>query len=210
MRAPPAHRQALLIAVGALTLGGLAAPAPAPAADAPQTAGSLPIERVIAAVRCNLDEALAATAKAHMRLTVSAVDLHLSAIQSGSGKAPAAVEVPVIAAGSDLRVLEAAGTASALAASTHAVDIRFVPFAGSTSGAACPVDTGLLSVVQSAIAALSADQAGTDRLVVRLAADFLISRGQDDKIGLVFLDRGRDIRNLAPHSLRIEFQLDRS
>jgi hypothetical protein len=85
-----------------------------------------------------------------------------------------------------------------------------VPFAESASGPACQTDIGLLSVVQSAIAALSASEAGTDRLVVELAADFLISRSQDDKVGFVFVDRERKLGHLAVHRIKIELQLDRS
>ncbi len=173
-------------------------------------AGSLPIERVIGAVRCNLGEALAATAKAHMRLTVTAVDLHLSALQGGSGKAAEAVEVPAIAPGVDLRALEATDTGNAPPVSTHAIDIRFVPFGETRSGPACQADIGLLSVVRSAIKALSATEAGTDRLVIGFAADFLISRSQDDKIGFVFLDPGREPEHLAVHSIDVELQLDRT
>ena len=182
-----------------------------PAADGPQTAGSLSIERVVGALRCNLREALAATAKAHMRLTVTAVDLHLSALESRSGKAAeATVEVPTIAAGVDLREIETMETDNALPGSTHAIDIRFVPFGETTSGPSCQADIGLLSVVQSAIAALSASDAGTDRLVLSFAADFLISRSEDDKIGFVFLDPDREIGQLAAHSINVELQLDRT
>jgi hypothetical protein len=196
-----------LFAVSSIALGGLAAAGPALGAAGPPAAGSLPIERVIGELRCNLDEALAATAKAHMRLTVTEVDLHLSALQGRSGEAPAGVEVPAIAAGVDPSALE---TGSGLPPSTHAVDIRFVPVEGSPSGAACQTDIGLLSVVQSAIAALSAKATGTDRLVLGFEADFLISRRQDDRIGFVFLDRGREAGHLAVHRVKFELQLDRS
>jgi Trypsin-co-occurring domain 2 len=192
----------LAVALGVVTATGAAL-----GAAGPPAAGSLPIERVIGELRCNLDEALAATAKAHMRLTVTEVDLHLSALQGRSGEAPAGVEVPAIAAGVDPSALE---TGSGLPPSTHAVDIRFVPVEGSPSGAACQTDIGLLSVVQSAIAALSAKATGTDRLVLGFEADFLISRRQDDRIGFVFLDRGREAGYLAVHRVKVELQLDRS
>jgi hypothetical protein len=196
-----------ILAVSSIALGGLATAGPALGAAGTPAAGSLPIERVIGALRCNLDEALAATAKAHMRLTVTAVDLHLSALQSRSGNTPGGVEVPAVAAGVDPSALE---TGSALPPSTHALDIRFVPIDGSKSGAACQSDIGLLSVVQSAIAALSAKETGTDRLVIGFEADFLISRGQDDRIGFVFLDRGREAGYLAAHRVKLALQLDRT
>jgi hypothetical protein len=198
------NRLARVAAAGSVTLAALVA-APSWAADGPRMAGSLPIERVIGVVRCNLDQALAATAKANMRLTVTAVDLHLSAVQSGK-----AVEVPAIAPGVDLHALEASDTADGPPVSTHAVDVHFVPFREAPSGPTCQTDIGLVSVVQSAIAALRASEAGTDRLVVDFAADFAISRGQDDKLGFLFLDRDREIGNLAVHSLKVELQLDRT
>jgi Trypsin-co-occurring domain 2 len=198
------YRLAGLLAVSSIALGGLTGAGPA---AGPPAAGSLPIERVIGELRCNLDEALAATAKAQMRLTVTEVDLQLSALQTRSGGAPGRVEVPAIAAGIDPSALE---TGSAVPPSTHAVDIRFVPVDGSTSGVACQTDIGLLSVAQSAIAALSAKAIGTDRLVLGFEADFLISRSQDDRIGFVFLDRGREAGHLAVHHVKVELQLDRS
>ncbi len=207
MGLPRRDRLAGLFAVGSIALGVVTATGAALGAAGPPAAGSLPIERVIGELRCNLDQALAATVKAHMRLTVTEVDLHLSALQGRSGEAPAGVEVPAIAAGVDPSALE---TGSGLPPSTHAVDIRFVPVEGSPSGAACQTDIGLLSVVQSAIAALSAKATGTDRLVLGFEADFLISRRQDDRIGFVFLDRGREAGHLAVHRVKLELQLDRS
>jgi hypothetical protein len=192
-------------------LGILLGCGPSLAADPPQMTASLPIERIIATLRCNLDQAIAATAQANMRLTVTAVDLHLSALQSRSGKsAEAAVEVPAVAAGVDARALETTEAGNAPPVSTHAVDIHFVPFGESPPGRACPTDIGLLSVVRSAIAALQASEGGTDRLVVDFAAEFAISRSQDDKIEFLFLDRDRELRHLAVHKLKIDLQLDRT
>ena len=125
MRSRIGPRLAGLPTVGSLALGLLLGYGPSLAADGPQMAPGLPIERVIGVVRCNLDQALAATAKASMRLTVTAVDLHLSARQSATGKP---VEVPAVAAGVDLGGLEATEAGKNLPVSTHAVDIHFVPF----------------------------------------------------------------------------------
>jgi hypothetical protein len=46
--------------------------------------------------------------------------------------------------------------------------------------------------------------------VLGFEADFLISRSQDDRIGFVFLDRGRDAGHMAVHHVKVELQLDRS
>ena len=176
----------------------------------PYDAGNVPIQRVVDEIRCNLGKAAAAAKRAKMQLTISHVELHVNAGGGGGKGAGVAVEIPAIVDQIGLDALGKAGPSDLEHEPTHTVEIGFVPFAeNDASEPACEADLGLLSVVQSAIAVLGSDKAGTDRLNLRFSADFLISMSKDAKIGFVFVPRDAELKGLAVQGLTIDLQLDR-
>jgi hypothetical protein len=226
---PSTHRQWMRILLGALLAamallsseGGPAAAAePAKAGDEtskaqpepvrPYDAGNVPIQRVVDEIRCNLGKAVAAAKKAKMQLTISHVELHVNAGGSRGNGTGVAVEIPAVVDQIGIDALGKAGPSDLEHEPTHTVEIGFVPFAeDNASEPACEADLGLLSVVQSAIAVLGSDKAGTDRLNLRFSADFVISMSKDAKIGFVFVPRDAELKGVAVQGLTIDLQLDR-
>jgi hypothetical protein len=173
-------------------------------------AGDVAIERVVDEIRCNLHKVLAAAKKAKMRLSISKVELRVNAAEGSGSRTGVAIEVPAIVDQIGIDALGQAAPHDLQREPTHTVEIGFVPFAeDDASEPACEADLGLLSVVQSAIAVLGSDKAGTDRLNLRFSADFVVSMSKDAKIGFLFVPRDAELKGVAVQSLRIDLQLDR-